>query len=216
VHSGSDLWENILPVDKEEAKEFRQSGHMFNVSEPHVSNCKILGLEIKDMCPKTILKLRQQEKERFKKLTNKMKTESTDLTSFKVEGESEFESWYRPIRSIPMRIVNDTVRPAVFANNEDHIQDHWQTCLDTIEKFLKSGAIKLMPEDYEPKLSATFVLANANSTHKSPRACYDGGPFKVTITTIKISKFKRTLGHNQEHKLSDPIIKVFKCYTKIT
>ena len=30
-----------------------------------------------------------------------------------------------------------------------------------------------------PKLSATFVLANANSQHKAPRACYDGGPFKV-------------------------------------
>ena len=161
---------------------------MFNVSEPHPSNCKILGIKVKDMCPKMIQKLRQQEKDRFQKLTNKMKTESTDLTTFKVEGESDFESWYRPIRSIPMRLVEDTVKPAIFANNEDHIQDHWQTCLDTIEKFLNSGAIKLMPENYKPKLSATFVLANAGSAHKTPRACYDGGPFKVKSVTISIPR----------------------------
>ena len=180
VHSGSDLWENILPVDKEEAKKFRQSGSMFNYSEFHTSNCRIRGIEIMDKCPKTLAELRKSEKERFAKLTSKMKTESTDLTSFKLEGETEFESWYRPIRNVPMRLVEEKVLPAIFKNNADHIYDHWQTCVDTIEKFLKSGAIKLMPKTYQPKLSATFVLANATSLHKSPRACYDGGPFKVS------------------------------------
>ena len=179
VHSGSDLWENILPVDKEEAIQFRQSGSMFNFTEPHPTNCKIRGLNVVDMCPKSLEKLRNKEKERFEKLTTKMKTDSTDLTTFKVENETEFESWYRPIRNVPLRLVEEKVLPAVFKNNQDHILDHWETCVKTIEKFLNSGALKLMPKSYKPKLSATFVLANATSTHKSPRACYDGGPFKV-------------------------------------
>ena len=168
-----------MPVDKEEARPFRQNGSMFNQSELHPTNCKIRGINIMDICPKELSNLREKEKERLSKITTKMKKESTDLTTFKVEDETEFESWYRPIRNIPLRLVQDEVKPAIFPNNEDHVLDHRQTCIDTIEKFLKSGAIKLMPKEYKPKLSATFVLANANSQHKAPRACYDGGPFKV-------------------------------------
>lgn len=179
VHSGSDLFENIMPTDIGDAKQFRQSGKMFNITEPHKTNCRIRGLKIKDMCPKKVQKLREEEKSRFKKLTAKMKNDSTDLTDFKVNDESDFESWYRPIRNIPMRLLEKTVKPALFKNNEEHVQAHWKTCLETIEKFLNSGAIKLMPESYKPKLSATFVLANAESEHKSARACYDGGPYKV-------------------------------------
>ena len=189
---------------------------MFNRSELHPTNCRIIGMEIKDKCPKEIEKLREKEKSRFAKLTSKMKNETTDLTTFKVDDESEFESWYRPIRNIPMRIVDDEVKPAIFKNNENHIQDHWQTCLDTIEKFLKSGAIELMPEDFEPKLSATFVLANATSLHKSARACYDGGPFKVRQITINI-RSKRPLTKNDIIFKSISIsTKLFECNTEIT
>ena len=179
VHSGSDLWENVEPVDKNEARPFRQHGKMFNTSEWHESNAKILG--ITDNCPKMLENLRQTEKTRFNELKSKMKQCTTDLTNFTTQDETEFESWYRPVKNIPKRLINDTVQPAIFENNSRHIADHWETCTKTIEKFLKSGAIKLMPESYVPDLSATFVLANADSAHKKPRACYDGGPYKVSV-----------------------------------
>ena len=168
-----------MPIDEEEAKQFRQKGKMFNNSEYHQTNCKIRGIDIMDKCPKKLETLRKQEKDRLAKLTKKMKKGCTDLTNFKVENETDFESWYRPIKNIPLRLLDGAVKPAIFGNNEDHILTHWQTCVKTIEKFLKSGAIKLMPENFKPKLSATFVLANATSEHKSARACYDGGPYKV-------------------------------------
>ena len=177
VHSGSDLWENIEPIDKDEARQFRQHGKMFNVSVVHEANVKILG--VKDTCPKKVLEAREQEKLRFRALKSRMKECSTDLTDFTVNGETDFESWYRPIKNIPKRWVNGREQAAVFDNNQRHIVDHWNTCTKTIEKFLTTGAIKLMPESYVPDLSATFVLANADSEHKKPRACYDGGPYKV-------------------------------------
>ena len=168
-----------MPVDKDEAKQFRQKGKIFNVSEYHKTNCKIRSIDIVDKCPKKLENLRQREKERLSDLTTKMKKGCTDLTNFRVDNETDFESWYRPIVNIPWRMLEGKIKPAIFPNNEDHVRDHWKTCLDTIEKFLKSGAIKLMPEGYKPKLSATFVLANATCEHKSARACYDGGPYKV-------------------------------------
>ena len=108
-----------------------------------------------------------------------MKSESTDLTTFKVDDETEFQSWYRPVKNIPLRLVNGEVQSAIFPNNNQNIIDHWDVCIKTIEKFLSSGAIKLMSRDYVPLLSSSFVLANAKSTHKKPRACMDGGAYKI-------------------------------------
>ena len=180
------MWENIEPVDQNEARPFRQHGKMFNQSVMHESNAKILG--ITDNCPKTVSFLRQKEKDRFATLKSKMKQCTTELTDFMVENETQFESWYRPVKNVPKRLLNGMVQPAIFDNNQRHVTEHWTTCTKSIEKFLSSGAIKLMPESYVPDLSATFVLANADSAHKKPRACYDGGPYKVSLMIRRVCK----------------------------
>ena len=174
VHSGSDLWENIKPVDKEEAIQFRQHGKVFNVSTPHKSNMKIRGQMITD-----VMKVRQNEKIKFKAFTNKVKKNQTDFTDFVMPNESHFHSWYRPLKNLPKRLVNNQELPAIFPNNERHILEHWDTCVKGISKFLESGAIRLMPLTYTPKLVATHVLANADNPDKKTRACYDGGSFKI-------------------------------------
>lgn len=180
VHSGSDLYENIMPVEKEKAVPFRQNGHMYNVSKPHKMNMKILGLKQVD-----IEKERQRDKERFEKLTSRIKTDTTELTSFTVndpnlsENEKTFQSWYKPIKHVPKRLVKGEVRDPFFPNNERHTMEHWDTCVETIQKFLESGAIMLMSHAFRPELSATFVLANADNEIKKTRACYDGGAYKT-------------------------------------
>ena len=174
VHSGADLWENIKPVDKEEAVNFRQHGKMFNVSVPHDANLKIRGQMITD-----VMKVRANEKKKFKSFVGKVKKNQTDFTDFVMPAESQFESWYRPLKNLPKRLVNGLELPAIFPNNERHILEHWDTCVEGIEKFLKSGAIQLMPLNYTPKLVATHVLANADNPDKKTRPCYDGGSFKI-------------------------------------
>ena len=174
VHSGSDLWENIKPVDKEEAIPFRQHGKIFNVSSPHYTNMRIRGQMITD-----VMKVRESEKRKFKQFVKKVKKNQTDFTDFTMPSESQFESWYRPLKNLPRRLVNDKEFPAIFPNNERHILEHWDKCLEGIEKFLKSGAIRLMPQSYTPKLIATHVLANADNPDKKTRPCYDGGSFKI-------------------------------------
>ena len=106
--------------------------------------------------------------------------EDISLSSWTLKGESQLEAWYRPVKHVPMRIHNNgDVTPAIFQNNERHVVEHWTTYKKTIEKFLSQGAIELMPTGYRPMLSATFVMANADSEIKKPRACYDGGAYKV-------------------------------------
>ena len=66
IHQGSDLFENIAPIDFKDAKKFRQNGKMFNITKRHDENCKILGIT-----SKIDLKV-QREKER--KRLQKVKT----------------------------------------------------------------------------------------------------------------------------------------------
>ena len=93
-------------------------------------------------------------------------------------AESNIESWYRPLKHVPMRIVNGKISEPIFPNNERHVLEHWDTCIAGITKFLSSGAIKLMPQNYKPLLITAFVLANADDPLKKTRPCFDGGSFK--------------------------------------
>ena len=180
VHSGSDLWENIKPIDKEQAVPFRQNGHMFNETRPHAMNQKILGISSVNL-----KEARESDRKHFEKLQDRIKSDTTELTTFAVtEGQEKadnpyFHSWYKPVKHIPKRLVNKEVRAAFFPNNERHTMEHWDTCIKTIEKFLESGAIMLMSHGFRPELSATFVLANADCPIKKTRACYDGGAYKT-------------------------------------
>ena len=180
VHSGSDLWENIQPVDKEQAVPFRQNGHMFNETRIHAMNQKILGIKSVNL-----KEGRENDKKHFQTLTGRIHTDTTELTTFAVtkgnenEDNPQFNSWYKPVKHIPKRLVNGKVKDAYFPNNERHTMEHWDTCIKTIEKFLESGAIMLMSHGFRPDLSATFVLANADCPIKKTRACYDGGAYKT-------------------------------------
>ena len=171
VHSGSDLWENIKPIDKDEAVPFRQNGHMYNYTRPHKMNLKILGISSIN-----IEESRQEDKKHFERLTGRMKTNTSELTSFTVnnpnvpEEERMFRSWYKPVKHLPKRLVKGITRDPFFPNNDRHTMEHWDTCIKTIEKFLESGAIMLMSHAFRPELSATFVLANADNPNKKTRA----------------------------------------------
>ena len=172
-HSGSDLWENIKPVDANEAIPFRQHGELFNKSIPHKFNLFIRGESVGDLEQR-----RNSEKQRMKLLKSRIKDNDGILNETCVPDEDNIKSWYRPLKHIPMRIVNGKIQEPIFPNNERHIIEHWDTCIEGITKFLTSGAIKLMPEKYKPLLVTTFVLANADNELKKTRPCYDGGSFK--------------------------------------
>ena len=103
---------------------------------------------------------------------NQPKKKRSEFTTFCFPDQSQIESWYRPLKNIPKRLVNNKVLPAIFPNNQRHIDDHWETCIEGITKFLKSGALRLMPRDYQPIMVATHVLANADNPDKKTRACF--------------------------------------------
>ena len=118
------------------------------------------------------------EKERMLNLKQRIKNNDGILNETCVPDEDNLKSWYRPLKHAPMRKLNGKIKEPIFSNNERHVLEHWDTCIEGITKFLKSGAIKLMPQNYSPLLTTTFVLANADNDLKKTRPCYDGGGFK--------------------------------------
>ena len=67
IQQGSDLFENIAPIDQKDAKKFRQNGKMFNVTVPHQENCKILGISTEI----DIEKQREVERKRLEKVKSR-------------------------------------------------------------------------------------------------------------------------------------------------
>ena len=178
IHSGADLFHNIAPIDPKDAKQFRNHGKIFNVSVPHRDNCKKLGLD-----PETLdtSAHRKAQKSFFQQLRNRTKKKARHLSNFRLPGQTNMQAWYKPIRHIPLRLINNgkTVTSPIYPNNDKHIQKHWNACITQITKFIKAGSLRLMPENFVPELSAGLVLANAENPLKKVRCCYDGGSIKL-------------------------------------
>ena len=180
MHSGVDLWNNLEPTDISEAKTFRQNGKMFNIPVQHISNHKIRGQSLDTT---NLLEERKKRKDYFTKIKSKH-VKGSDILSHALEDtEDHMEVWYPLVKQIPFRLLQKgtkgCIEPATFDNNEDHTQIHWDKIVKCLTGFLTTGALKLMPEDYQPVMTATLVLANADHATKKVRPCFDGGPIKV-------------------------------------
>ena len=186
MHGGVDLWNNLEPTDLSEAKTFRQNGKMFNIPVPHVSNHKIRNMKMQDT---DLLKERSKRKKYFTQLKSKHKKGSNILSHALEDGVDHMEVWYPLTKQIPLRLVEKTskaeIHPAIFDNNEGHTNEHWDKIVKCLTGFLTTGALKLMPEDYVPVMTATLVLANATHPTKKVRPCFDGGPLK-TLEAFKM------------------------------
>ena len=44
VHQGADLYDNVFPINKDEARQFRNVGKVFTETIPHFENCKKWGI----------------------------------------------------------------------------------------------------------------------------------------------------------------------------
>ena len=187
MHRGVDLYHNLIPVDVTEAKPFYNNGKVFNFSVPHVTNHQIRGKKIQDT---NIIQERFSRRKFFEELKMKKKLGSDLLAKARPDDHSEvlekqyFRDWYPLIKQIPLRSIENknvhTVLPAVFGNNDVHIENHWNKVIKCLTGFLTTGALKIMPESYEPIMSAALVLANADHPTKKVRPCFDGGPLKLT------------------------------------
>ena len=187
MHRGVDLYHNLIPLDITEAKSFYNNGKVFNISVPHITNHTIRS---EDLGSIDILRERQSRRDFFDELKIKRKSGSNLLAKSMPDDLSEnsdkqyFKNWYPLIKQLPLRLVEnrgtDTVLPAIFGNNDNHIQDHWNKVIKCLSGFLKTGALKIMPQDYQPVMSAALVLANADHPTKKVRPCFDGGPLKLT------------------------------------
>ena len=153
VWEGSCLFENIEPVDKDEARDFRQSGKIFNFTVPHKSNCKKRGVDPHSL---SLSQLREDDRLAVKRFKNRIQQGDTALTTYTDPVGVPFHSWYKLAKHIPLRLKDGQVKPAIFDNNEELIQTYWKESLDTIQGFFDCHCIELMPENYIPDLSGNY------------------------------------------------------------
>ena len=183
MHSGVDLFHNLKPMDIWEAKPFHNKGKVFNISMPYVTNIHIRGVKSQEV---NIVDQRRLRREFFEKLKNKKNTNSVALNRVYEGGDVErFENWYPLVKQIPFKVVDNhkdslTVLPAFFENNEKHTNDHQDKIIKCLTGFLTTGALRMMPKNYTPVMTAALVLANAEHPTKKVRPCFDGGPLKIT------------------------------------
>ena len=157
VWDGSDLFENIEPVDIHQARDFRNHGKLFNFTVPHLSNCKKHGIDPTKISP---LELRNQDRQAVERFKARIKRGDTALTTYTDPQGDPYKSWYKMAKHIPLRLVNDKVQPAIFDNNQELIDQYWDESLDTIQGFFDCKCIELMPENYVPDLSGTVNIDN--------------------------------------------------------
>ena len=194
VHAGVDLWQNLQPVDITEAKQFRQNGKIFNVSYPHQTNSFIRG--------KTNINLiseRAIRKEQLEKLKNRKKESKGTLTSMVLDSDKSVPDsdrhlayWYPLTKQVPLRLLEkpiskgakrkkiESIEPAIFDNNPDHMIEYKDQIITCLTEFFIAGSIKLMPKGYKPMQSAQLIMANATNPNKKTRPCFDGGAIKLT------------------------------------
>ena len=153
VWEGSCLYENIEPVNIDEARDFRQSGKVFNFTVPHKSNCMKRSVD-----PATLSNdhLRENDRLAVKRFKNRLKLGDTTLTTYTDPVGVPYDSWYKLAKHVPLRLKDGKVQPAIFENNEELIQTYWKESLDTIQGFFDCHCIELMPEDYIPDLSGNY------------------------------------------------------------
>ena len=83
----------------------------------------------------------------------RLKNGDDALTTYADPEGDQFNSWYKLAKHVPLRLVNNVVKPAIFPNNQSLIDTYWEESMATIQGFFDCQCIELMPPDYVPDLS---------------------------------------------------------------
>ena len=153
VWEGSDLYENIEPVDITEARPFRDHGKVFNFTVKHQTNAKKRSVD----STITNEQLRIDDRAAIQRFKTRLRNGDSCLTTYADPEGDPFHSWYKVAKHIPLRLENGLVKPAIFANNAALIDQYWEESLATIQGFFDCHCIELMPKDYVPDLSGNLL-----------------------------------------------------------
>ena len=170
VWEGSDLYENIEPVDYQDARPFRDHGKVFNFTVLHKTNAKKQSVD--STIPPEVL--REQDRAAVNRFKTRLKNGDDCLTSYTDPQGDPYTSWYKLAKHVPLRVIDGVVKPAIFPNNESLIDTYWEESLATIQGFFDCNCIELMPEGYVPDLSGkthSFGSVEIHNSFSPIRSC---------------------------------------------
>ena len=172
---GVDLFENLAPLNKDNAKRFRKHGKIINVSIPHKQYAKIRGINIADIDIEGERKKQELDYKNFKKNTKKYNKKN--LQYFYPLEKHGFENWYKLTKNVPLMLKDDNqIEAPFFTNHPKVLAEHDKFIEKTLNKWMKMGSIELIPENETPLLVTPLVLA---ALTRKPRICHDGTFIKL-------------------------------------
>ena len=188
VSRGVDTFENLYPVDKNEAKTYRKT-HLFDETEVHQEFCQeVLKIDFSkwdhNQKQQWLKSQRENDKRNAKLFLNQARMSLTPKEDihFLPDNFQNFDHWYRPTRTKPLMIPEDepsesALKP-IFHTNPEKMEKYFAFALKTVQKSLISGALVMLPKNApQPLFLSPLVFANLEDPYKKDRMCIDGSGF---------------------------------------
>ena len=196
VTRGVDIYHNLMPTSRENAQRFRDKGKVMTMVAPHYENLKTIHKWKREptddelrLWEKQDEEIKQNNVRKNKKRIRKWqeRPEYQNLTPEQVQAEAEerFNVWYPKSKNMPLFISAKSGRILApdFPANERIVNQYAKFTINTLEYWLRSGAIYILEDHQKPDLATPPVFA---SMEKKGRLCSDGGILK-TIEAYSIN-----------------------------
>ena len=190
VSRGADLYETLLPKDLNNHKSMQGKGEMHTVPRIHreyAENVHMKAVNEFDVGDLQRQKLEAKTKNasRVKLIRKHNRIRKNKILYYRPKTEQHFEQWYFPLKQTPVWFSYKTRKwqyPPIIDTNPILERAQRNLINKTILKWLKTGALFILPEGKLPDLATPSVFANVAMPGMPPpdptkkeRLCHHGG-----------------------------------------
>ena len=189
VSRGANLYETLLPKDFSNHKSLQGKGEMHTVPRIHKEFAQeIHKKSVSDFNAEALQKQKIEQTKlnakrvRLMRKTNRIRKNKTMF--YRPPVQQNFDTWYFPLKQTPAWFSYKTKQwqyPPVIKTNPFLEKSQRKLINKTILKWLKSGALFLLPEGAKPDLATPSVFANVQLPNMPPpdptkkeRMCHHG------------------------------------------
>ena len=190
VSRGANLYETLLPKDLTNHKSMEGKGEMHTVPRIHrefateIHKKQVSDFDVTSLQNQLIAKSKANSK-RVRLIRKHNKIRKNKVLHYRPPVDQNFDQWYFPLKQTPVWFSYKTQKwqyPPVIETNARLEKAQERLINKTILKWLKTGALYLMPEGELPDLATPSVFANVAMPGMPPpdptkkeRLCHHGG-----------------------------------------
>ena len=190
VSRGANLYETLLPKDLSNHKSMQGKGEMHTVPRIHKEFAEDIFMKsTKDFnvaeLQKKQIQLKTENSKRVRLIRKHNRIRKNKMMHYRPPVQQNFDTWYNPLKQTPIWFSYKDKKwhyPPIIKTNKKIEKSCRKLINKTIAKWLKSGALFIMPEGVKPDLVTPSVFANVAipgmpepDPTKKERMCHHGG-----------------------------------------